>query len=72
MVCDSSNFLYLVVKNYVFTDGNKRITVILFIHFLNYCDILYKDRREVINNNTIVALTVLIAESNPGEKDIIV
>ena len=68
----ASNFLYLVVKNHVFTDGNKRIAATLFIYFLNYYDILYKDGKKVIDNNTLVALTLLIAESNPREKDVIV
>ena len=68
----ASNFLYLVVKNHVFTDGNKRIAATLFIYFLNFYDILYKDGRKTIDNNTLVALTLLIAESNPREKDIIV
>lgn len=68
----ASNFQYLVVKNHVFTDGNKRIAATLFIYFLNFYDILYKDGRKTIDNNTLVALTLLIAESNPREKDIIV
>ena len=66
------NFLYLIVKNHVFVDGNKRIAATMFIYFLNYYNILYKDKRQVIDNNTLTALTLLIAESNPKEKDIIV
>ena len=66
------NFLYLIVKNHVFIDGNKRIAATMFIYFLNYYNILYKDKRQVIDNNTLTALTLLIAESNPKEKDIIV
>ena len=68
----SANFLYLIVKNHVFTDGNKRIAATLFIYFLNFYDILYKDGTKVIDNNTLTAITLLIAESNPKEKDIIV
>ena len=68
----AANFLYLIVKNHVFTDGNKRIAATLFIYFLNYYDILYKDDKKIIDNNTLAALTLLIAESNPKEKNIIV
>ena len=68
----ASNFLYLIVKNHVFADGNKRIAATLFIYFLNFYDILYKNGRKTIDNNTLAALTLLIAESNPKEKDIIV
>jgi len=68
----ASNFLYMIVKNHVFTDGNKRIAATLFIYFLNFYNILYKDNKQIIDNNTLTALTLLIAESNPQEKDIII
>lgn len=68
----TSNFLYMIVKNHVFIDGNKRIAATLFIYFLNYYNILYKDDKQVIDNNTLTALTLLIAESNPKEKEIII
>lgn len=68
----AANFLYLIVKNHVFVDGNKRIAATLFIYFLNYYDILYKDGKQIIDNNTLTALTLLIAESNPKEKEIII
>ena len=68
----SANFLYLIVKNHVFVDGNKRIAATLFIYFLEFYNILYKDNKQVIDNNTLAALTLLIAESNPKEKDILV
>ena len=68
----SANFLYMIVKNHVFIDGNKRIAATLFIYFLNYYGILYRNDKEVIDNNTLVALTILIAQSNPKEKNIIV
>ena len=67
-----ANFLYLIVKNHVFADGNKRIAATLFIYFLNFYNILYKDDRRVIDNNTLAALTLLIAESNPKEKDVMI
>lgn len=59
------------IKNHVFIDGNKRIAATLFIYFLNYYDILYKDNKQVVDNNTLASLTLLIAESNPKEKEII-
>ena len=68
----ASNFLYLIIKNHVFIDGNKRIAATLFIYFLNYYNILYKDNKQVIDNNTLVAVTLLIAESNPKEKEILI
>ena len=68
----SANFLYLIVKNHVFTDGNKRIAATLFIYFLNFYDILYKNGEQTIDNNTLAALTLLIAESNPKEKEIMI
>ena len=67
-----ANFLYLIVKNHVFADGNKRIAATLFIYFLNFYDILYKDGKQTIDNNTLAALTLLIAESNPKEKEVII
>ena len=68
----ASNFLYMIIKNHVFIDGNKRIAATLFIYFLNYYDILYKDNKQIIDNNTLTALTLLIAESNPKEKEVII
>lgn len=68
----ASNFLYLIVKNHVFVDGNKRIAATLFIYFLNFYGILYKENKQIIDNNTLTALTLLIAESNPKEKEIII
>ena len=68
----AANFLYLIVKNHVFFDGNKRIAATLFIYFLNYYNILYNDDKKIIDNNTLAALTLLIAESNPKEKSIII
>ena len=67
-----ANFLYLIVKNHVFVDGNKRIAATLFIYFLNFYGILYKNGEQTIDNNTLAALTLLIAESNPREKEVII
>ena len=68
----ASNFLYMIVKNHVFVDGNKRIAASLFIYFLNFYNILYKDNKKIVDNNTLAALTLLIAESNPKEKEVII
>ena len=68
----ASNFLYMIVKNHVFIDGNKRIAATLFIYFLNYYNILYKEDKKIIDNNTLASLTLLIAESNPKEKEVII
>lgn len=68
----AANFLYLITKNHTFIDGNKRIAATLFIYFLEFYNILYKDGRQVIDNNTLVAVTLLIAQSNPKEKNILV
>ena len=68
----AANFLYLIVKNHVFIDGNKRIAATLFIYFLNFYNMLYKNENQVIDNNTLTALTLLIAESNSNEKELII
>lgn len=65
--------LYLVTKNHSFTDGNKRIAATLFLWFLNNNGILYKeDGSKRIADNTLVALTLMIAESRTDEKDVMV
>ena len=68
----AANFLYLIIKNHVFIDGNKRIAATLFIYFLEYYNLLYINERQVIDNNTLVAITLLIAQSNPKEKEILI
>lgn len=68
----AANFLYMIVKNHVFVDGNKRIAATLFIYFLNFYDILYKDNNHVVDNNTLASLTLLIAQSNPKEKEVMI
>ncbi len=67
----AANFLYLIIKNHAFIDGNKRIAATLFIYFLEFYNILYNEKGQVIDNNTLVAITLLIAESNPKEKNIL-
>lgn len=68
----AANFLYLITKNHTFIDGNKRIAASLFIYFLDFYNVLYVDDKRVIDNNTLVAITLLIAQSNPLEKEILI
>ena len=65
--------LYLVTKNHSFSDGNKRIAATLFLWFLNNNHVLYRaDGSKRIADNTLVALTLMIAESKTEEKDVMV
>ena len=67
----AANLLYLTVKNHSFSDGNKRIAAFLFLWFMEKNGILYReDGSRLIDNNTLVALTLMIAESRTEEKDI--
>ncbi|MEM6517027.1 MAG: RhuM family protein [Bacteroidota bacterium] len=69
----AANLLYLVVKNHSFTDGNKRIAAWLFVWYLDKNKILFNQKgAKKISNNTLVALTLMIAESNPKEKDMLI
>ena len=63
-----ANFLYLIVKIMYLQMAIKRIAATLFIYFLNFYGILYKNGKQVIDNNTLTALTLLIAESNQRKK----
>ena len=64
--------LYFLVKDHPFVDGCKRIAATLFINFLFKNKILYKNNKQIISNEALVALTILTAESNPDEMEIIV
>jgi prophage maintenance system killer protein len=69
----AAHLLYFVVKNHSFIDGNKRIGAFLFLWFLDVSGILYAgDGRKRIGDNALVALTLMIAESRSGDKDIII
>ena len=69
----AANLLYLVTKNHGFSDGNKRIAAGLFLYFLKRNKLLLrKDGTKRIADHTLVALTVMIAESKPQEKDLMV
>jgi len=69
----AANLLYFIVKDHSFIDGNKRIAASIFLWFLEKNGLLYKeDKTKRIADNAIVALTLMIAESDPSERDVIV
>lgn len=68
----AGNLLYFVTKNHSFTDGNKRIAAFLFVWFLERNKLLYHEGRKVIDDNALVALTLMIAESKSNDKDMMV
>lgn len=69
----AANLLYLVIKDHPFSDGNKRTASFLFVYFLDKCNYLYKKNGEKkINDNALTALALLVASSNPKEKDIFI
>jgi len=68
-----ANLLYLVIKNHGFVDGNKRIGSILFVYYLAKNKFLYDTKGEIkINENTLIALALLVAQSNPLDKEILI
>jgi len=68
----AANLLYFVTKNHSFFDGNKRIAATMFLYFLDRNDALFIDGRKRIADSTLVALTIMIAESRPDEKEMMV
>jgi prophage maintenance system killer protein len=69
----AAHLLYFLVKNHSFVDGNKRIAAALFLWFMEKNNALYnKDRTKRIADNALVAITLMIAESKPSEKDVMV
>lgn len=68
----AANLLYFMVKDHPYADGCKRIAVALFLEFLRRNKFLYKNGEKRISDGTLVAITLMIAESNPSEKDIMV
>ena len=68
----AANLLYFITKNHSFSDGNKRIAATMFLYFLNKNGLLFKDGIKQIEDNTLVALTIMIAESKPDEKELMV
>ncbi len=65
----AAHLLYFVVKNHSFSDGNKRIGAALFLYYLDRNNALFKDGQKVIDDATLVSLTLMIAHSRPEEKD---
>ena len=68
----AAHLLYFLVKDHPFADGCKRIAATLFIDFLYKNNHLYRNNRQIISNEALVAITILTAESNPSEMEIIV
>ena len=68
----AANLLYFMIKDHPYADGCKRIAASLFLEFLARNDILYKDGQKRISDGALVAITLMIAESDPKEKDIMV
>lgn len=65
----AANLLYFLIKDHPFNDGCKRIAAALFLYFLNNNKVLYKNNRKVISDSALVAITLMIAESQPSEKE---
>lgn len=61
-----------MTKNHSFVDGNKRIAATMFLYFLDKNDVLFADDKKLIDDHTLVALTIMIAESNPDEKEMMI
>ena len=68
----AAHLLYFLVKDHPFADGCKRIAATLFINFLYKSGHLYKNNKQIVSNEALVAITILTAESNPNEMEIIV
>ena len=68
----AANLLYFVTKNHSFYDGNKRIAAAVFLHFLSKNEALFDEGKKRIDDYTLVALTLMIAESQPDEKELMI
>lgn len=68
----AANLLYFVTKNHSFSDGNKRIAATMFLYFLDKNGVLFCDGKKLIEDHTLVALTIMIAESKPDEKEMMI
>ena len=68
----AANLLYFITKNHSFSDGNKRIAAAMFLYFLNKNNTLFADGVKRIDDYTLVALTIMIAESKPEEKEMMI
>ena len=68
----AAHLLYFVTKNHSFLDGNKRIAATMFLYFLDKNGVLFINDEKLIDDHTLVALTIMIAESKPEEKDMMI
>ena len=68
----AANLLYFMIKDHPYADGCKRIAASLFLEFLARNNALYRDDNKIISDGALVAITLMIAESRPEEKDIMV
>ena len=68
----AANLLYFIIKDHAFNDGCKRIGAALFLHFLNKNAALYRNGKQTISESTLAAITLLVAESDPKEKDVMI
>lgn len=68
----AANLLYFIVKDHPFVDGCKRIAASIFLYLLNKNNLLFKDENKIISDSTLVAITLLLAESKPEEKEIMI
>ena len=68
----AAHLLYFVTKNHSFLDGNKRIAATMFLYFLDKNGVLFIDDEKLIDDHTLVALTIMIAESKPEEKEMMI
>mgnify|MGYP001790659010 FL=1 len=66
----AANLLYFLIKDHPFVDGCKRIAASIFLEFLGRNDALFRNEEKVISDGALVAITLMIAESKPEEKDI--
>lgn len=68
----AAHLLYFVTKNHSFLDGNKRIAATMFLYFLDKNGVLFMEGEKLIDDHTLVALTIMIAESKPEEKEMMI
>ena len=68
----AAHLLYFVTKNHSFLDGNKRIAATMFLYFLDKNGVLFKNGEKMIEDYTLVALTIMIAESKPDEMEMMI
>ncbi len=68
----AANLLYFIAKNHSFSDGNKRIAAAMFLYFLDKNEALFENGKKIIEDYTLVAITIMIAESKPQEKETLI